>query len=177
LILQDKNGNKLDSVLNITSKNGILTPGTIQPSTLDISGVNKTQYVFHAQNDFLIKDGRLDITLYPTTKAGSEELDISVPGLQPIALRFNVHPAAAQKVVLTLNKSTLSMDSGNNTTQATLQVVDRRNNLTDQTASIKLGVIGPGKINNHDLLTLPWTGAITNLTLSSSDIGGKGYLF
>jgi hypothetical protein len=79
LILQDSHGNKLDSILNITTRNGILIPGTVQQTTLDISGTNKTQYIFQAQNDFLIKDGVLNITLYPTTKAGKEELIINVP--------------------------------------------------------------------------------------------------
>lgn len=62
-------------------------------------------------------------------------------------------------------------------TQVSLQVVDRRNNITDQSATIKLGVIGPGKINNQDTLNIFWTGTVTNSTLQASAIGGKGYLF
>ncbi|MEI8091133.1 MAG: hypothetical protein WCG98_02555 [bacterium] len=56
----------------------------------------------------MIQDGKLDISFYPSYKAGQEELVISVPGLDPIHLFVNVLPATAQKVALTLQDSLLT---------------------------------------------------------------------
>jgi len=79
LLLQDRNGNKLDSVLTISSKNNLLTPGVVQDTTLQLSGTTQTQKTFQKQSNFLIKDGVANITFYPTLKAGREEMILNVP--------------------------------------------------------------------------------------------------
>ena len=79
LTLQDKNGNKLDSVANVTSRYGLLMPGKLQENILNISGHKLTHTTFQAQGNIIIKDGTADIWLYPSLKAGTEEIIINVP--------------------------------------------------------------------------------------------------
>jgi hypothetical protein len=125
IALKDKNNNALDNVLTVTSKNNLLTPGYIQERAIELSGQNKVQRVFQPQSNVMVSDGKADIRLYPTLKAGKEELVLQMPGLDPITIIVNVYPGSAQKVLITQTDTTLTT---NDLTQGEIQVVDYRNN-------------------------------------------------
>jgi len=138
LTLQDRNGNKLDSVANVSSRYGLLMPGKIQVNELDISGNIIPQTTFQAQGNIMITDGVADIRLYPSLKAGKEEIIINVPGLDPIRIAFNVHPGAASKVNIQLDKDSLSLDNGATSTSGTISVLDNRNNIVSDPTTLKI---------------------------------------
>lgn len=48
-------------------------------NSLNISGHIVPQTTFQAQGNMMIKDGVADIRLYPSLKAGKEEIIINVP--------------------------------------------------------------------------------------------------
>lgn len=140
--LKDKNGNLLDNVLNITSKNNILTPGKIQERKIELSGHTYIQKLFQAQNTIFVTDGKAEIWLSPTLKAGQEELILQMPGIQqPIHLMVNVHPGKAQKVLITQANTNLNINDSNNTSNGEIQVLDYRNNPAEEKVTINIGVM------------------------------------
>jgi hypothetical protein len=82
--VQDPHGNTIDTVANITSSKGILLPGTTQK--------NENIFSFKKGNDFIVQDGKLDIALYPSFKAGDDTIIIHMPGLDPIIIPVKVNP-------------------------------------------------------------------------------------
>lgn len=92
ITVKDKNGNILDTVANITSTRGLLAPGTVQEKSVIQNNSSKKQILFNQANDFIVKDGRLDIALYPTFKAGNDIITINIPGIAPINIPVVVAP-------------------------------------------------------------------------------------
>jgi hypothetical protein len=52
----------------------------------------KKQTTFSKTNDFIIKDGKLDVALYPNFKAGNDTITINIPGIDPIIIPVTVNP-------------------------------------------------------------------------------------
>lgn len=82
-----------------------MSPGTVIQSTVN----NQIQQSFNKANDFIIKDGRLDIALYPNFKAGDDTITIYIPGIDPIIIPVTVNAGDAKTVLLTLDKSRMDL--------------------------------------------------------------------
>lgn len=105
----DPNGHKLDTVANITTSKGLLTVGKVVEKNIKKGNATYEQIAFTKNNDFLIEDGELQVTLYPSFKAGDDTLTIQIPGLDPITIPITVYAGDAKKVLLTLEKSKLDL--------------------------------------------------------------------
>ena len=77
--VEDPNGHKLDTVANVTTVQGIVKIGSVKENTIKRGNASFAQIAFSKANDFIIEDGLLDITLYPTFKAGDDTLVIQIP--------------------------------------------------------------------------------------------------
>ena len=73
-----------------------------------INGTKK-QFVFNQTNDVVITSGRMDITLYPSFKAGNDTLTIYIPGINPINIPVTVDPGKAKTVLLKLDRSKMDL--------------------------------------------------------------------
>lgn len=165
ITVKDKNGNLLNTVANINSKQGILIPGIIK-------GI-QTPFTFSQANDFIIKDGKIDIALYPSFKAGDDELTINMPGIKPIIIPITVYPGPAKKVLMNLKKNKLDLTT-NTTSEGTIQVVDTWNNIVTSGTTIKLGVIGAADIPTNEF---EYSGKEYTYTITAKSPGGEGYVF
>lgn len=175
--LQDRNGNKLDSVANIVSRYGLLMPWKLQQNMLDISGHKLPQTIFQAQGDIIITDGMADIWLYPSLQAGTEEIIINIPWLDPIRIVINVYPGKASKVSIQLDDNSLFLWENSSTSSGTIQVLDNRNNIVKESVSLKIWALGPWLINNQTLFETTWNGSPIAFTLQAKQPGGVGHLF
>lgn len=169
----DPNGHKLDTVANITTKKGILTIGKVVENKVAKENTTYNQTVFSKANDFLIEDGELNVTLYPTFKAGEDTLIIQIPGLDPIQIPIIVYAGDAKKVLLTLEKSKLDLTT-ETTTKGLIQVVDSWNNKVNTPTIIKLGTIGAAKTNTTEFT---YSGGEYAYTITAKKPGGEGYVF
>jgi hypothetical protein len=69
----------------------------------------------------------LDITLYPSFKAGNDIVTINIPGIDPIIIPIIINPGPAKTVLLKLEKSRMDLTSATGG-KGTINVVDSRNN-------------------------------------------------
>jgi hypothetical protein len=83
-----------------------LIPGIIKERW--INGITK-QFVFNQANDLVITSGRMDITLYPSFKAGNDTITINIPGIAPINIPVSVNPGKAKTVLMKLEKSRMDL--------------------------------------------------------------------
>lgn len=178
LRLQDKNGNMLDSVANITSKNWLITPGKIRQQDIDVGGGKKTQTIFQAQSDILIQGGIADIRLYPSMQAGTEELLVQMPGIDPIPIVIHIYPWPANKVNIQLDNDSFALDD--TTTQissGTITVLDQRNNITQTPVTLKVWTIGPWLVDKQNAIELVWKGSPLSFTLQGKKPWGVWHMF
>ncbi len=161
ITVKDKNGNTLDTVANITASKWLLLPWKV------------TSTKFSPTSDFIIRDGKINITLYPNFKAGNDTVTIKIPGIDPIIIPVNVNPGVAKTVLLTLEKSKMDTTTTNQS-KWTIQVVDTRNNKVIKPTTIKLWVIGAAKINTTEFI---YTGTEYTYTLNATSPGGEWYIF
>lgn len=173
IIIKTQDNKNLETVANITSKQGLLMPWKIKERTITKNGITKTQFSFANASNFIVETGRLDITLYPNFKAGSDIITINIPGIDPIIIPVTVIPWIAKKVILNLNKSRMDFSTGNNRSKGTIQVVDTRNNEVN-TGSIKLWVIGAANTNINEFNYSWW---LFRYTLTATGAGGEWYVF
>ncbi|MCX6825442.1 MAG: VCBS repeat-containing protein [candidate division SR1 bacterium] len=173
ITIKDKNGNRLDTVANITSKEGFLSPGTTKDKTITKNGITKKQTLFSPGNDFIIKDGQLNISLYPNFKAGNDAITINIPGIDPIIIPIVVNPGTAKTVILQLEKSRMDFTTTTGS-KGTIHVVDSWNNNVTSGTTIKLGVIGAA---NSSVSEFNYNGNEYTYMLSAKKPGGEGYVF
>ncbi|HBB03404.1 TPA: hypothetical protein DCZ39_00660 [Patescibacteria group bacterium] len=83
--------------------------------------------MFSPANNFIVKDGKLTIALYPNFKAGNDTITINIPGLDPIIIPVIVNPGAAKNILLKLEKSRMDLSTTPGS-KGTINVVDSRNN-------------------------------------------------
>lgn len=176
LVLQDKNGNKLDTVANVSSRYWLLMPGKLWSNTLNISGHTYNQTTFQAQGNIIITGGNADIRLYPSLKAGAEEIIINIPWLDPIRIAINVYPGTASKVIIQLDDTSLSL-SNSATSSGIITVLDNRNNIVKEPTNLKIWALGPGLINNQSSADIVRNGTPIPFTLKGKQPGGAGHLF
>lgn len=166
--LKDKNGNKLDSIIRITSKQWLVTPGMIQTDTVS------KQSKFQAQENAVITNGAFEIYLYPNFKVGTDEVSIDVPGIPTITIPVQINPGQAQKVYIQLDKENYSPQEQN---KGKITVLDYWNNKIQETTPIKIWVIGPWTINNQESAEVSWTGNDIAFNFQTKTTGGEWYLF
>jgi len=171
--VEDPNGHTLDTIAKITTTKGLLMIGNIEENSITKGNTNLMQTTFSKANDFLIEDGRVDISLYPTFKAGDDTLTIQIPGLDPINIPITVYAGEAKKVILTLEKTKLDLTT-NTSSKGMIQIVDSRNNKVNRPTLVKLGTIGAAQTNTNEF-TYSW-GEYT-YTLTTKQPGGEGYVF
>lgn len=171
--LVDKKGNKLDTVANITSKQGMLIPWIIKEKSIIKNNSTKKQIAFVQSNDFLVTSGKLQVTLYPSFKAGNDTITINIPGVDPIIIPVTVHPWAAKTVLLKLEKSRMDLTT-TTTSKWTIHVVDTRNNKVTTGTTIKLWVIGSAKSNVSEFI---YSGNEYTYTITATGAGGEWYVF
>jgi len=95
------------------------------------------QITFSRFNDAIIKDGALDIALYPSFKAGDDTITINIPGIDPINIPVTVNPGPAKTVLLKLEKNRMDFTTTTGS-KGTINVVDSRNNKVTTGTIIKL---------------------------------------
>jgi hypothetical protein len=162
--LQDKNGNTLDSIARITSKYGLVTPGTVKTSE------QSKQNTFQAQETALIQDGTYDLYLYPNFKVGNDELYIEVPGIPKIILPIQISSAQAHKVIIQTEKENYQPQEIG---AGKIVVLDYWNNKIQDPTTIKIGSIGPGTINDQEATELQRTGEEISFKFKSKANGGE----
>lgn len=147
--VEDPNGHTLDTIAKITTTKGLLTIGNIEENSITKGNTNLVQTTFSKANDFLIEDGRVDISLYPSFKAGDDTLTIQIPGLDPINIPITVYAGEAKKVILTLEETKLDLTT-NTSSKGMIQIVDSWNNKVNTPTLIKLGTIGAAQTNTNE---------------------------
>jgi hypothetical protein len=88
-------------------------------------------------NYFIAKNGRLEVVLKPSYKAGSDNIIFKIPGLPEKKLPVEIKPASPYKVSLIVDKKVLNPSEA---TKVIIQVKDRWNNIVNQDVPIKVGV-------------------------------------
>lgn len=173
ITVKDKNGKPLDTVANIVNKQWLLLPGTIQEKPIQKNNSTKKQFTFIPANNFIITNGKLDITLYPNFKAGNDTITINIPGIDPIIIPVTVNAGAAKTILLKLEKTRMDLSS-NTGSQGTIDVVDSRNNKVTSWTTIKIWVIGSAKSNVTEFV---YTGKQYTYTITTTGAGGEWYIF
>ncbi|NCO98100.1 hypothetical protein GW864_02920 [bacterium] len=77
----------------------------------------------------------MEIYLYPSFKAGTDTLYVSVPGIDPVKIPITVEGGTAQKVTVTLDKETATPGE---TITAKIKVTDIRDNPISQAKDLKI---------------------------------------
>ncbi len=173
ITVQDPNENNLETIANITTKNWTLIPGSIIEKNISKENETFEQTIFSKTNDFIIQDGELSVTLYPSFKAGNDILTIYIPGIDPIKIPITVYAGEAKKVILNLEKTKLNL-TNNTSSKGSIQVVDTWNNNVNIPTTVKLGTIGAAKTNTNEFT---YSGGTYEYTLTSESPGGEGYIF
>ena len=173
ITVKDKNGNALDTVANITSKQGILIPWSIKEKSITNNNITKKQAYFTQTNNFVITSGQLNITLYPSFKAGNDTITINIPGIDPITIPVTVNPWAAKTVLLKLEKSRMDLTTTTGS-KWTINVVDSWNNKVTSGTVIKLWVIGSANSNVDEFV---YSGNEYTYTITATGAGGEWYVF
>ena len=168
--IQDKYGNKLTTIANIRSKNNLLNPGILVEKTTK----NISQTLFRNVNEFMIKDGKLEVYLYPNFKAGDDILTINIPGIDPIILAMTINPGTANKVILTLEKSKMNLTTSTES-KWTISVIDNWNNAIKKATNIKLWIAGEWATTaNNDIV---YTGGEFTYTITSKKPWWEWFVF
>ncbi len=175
ITVKDKSGKPLDTVVNIVSKQGIVLPGTVTQKTMARGATTKTITTFRKGSDFIVSWGKLSITLYPSFKAGSDIIAISIPWSVPINIPVLVNPWLAKTVLVKLNKKRMDLTTTKNSTWS-INVVDMRNNKVTKATTIKLWVIWPASSNVAEF-SYSGTEYIYTVTANATGAGGEGYVF
>lgn len=173
ITVKDKNGNPLDTVANVVSKQGLVLPWIVKEKSIVQNNSTKKQITFSQANDFVITSGRLDITLYPNFKAGNDTITINIPGIDPINVPVIINPGPAKTVLLKLEKNRMDLTT-TTISKWTINVVDSRNNKVTTGTIIKLWVIGSANSNVSEFV---YSGNEYTYTITATGAGGEGYVF
>ena len=129
--------------------------------------------MFRKTSDFVIKDGKLEFSLYPNFKAGNDTLTINIPGIDPIIVPIVVNAGEAKKVLLTLERSAMDL-TVNTGTQGVINIVDTWNNKVTTPTNIMVGVIGAADIDANEFV---YSGTEHIYKITAKKPGGEGYIF
>lgn len=173
ITVKDEKGNPLDTIANITSKEGLLIPWTVKEKYVIRKNSTKKQTIFSKTNDFIITSGIINIALYPSFKAGNDTITINIPGIDPINIPLTVNPWVAKTILVKLAKNKMDL-STNASSTGTINVVDTRNNNVTKWTTIKLGVIGSA---TSDVSEFIYNGNEYTYTITATGAGGEWYVF
>ncbi len=145
--LTDINGQKLtmSNTITITTKNKILSPGTIvtraQQIRKDGKKQKKKKYHFLKKNSFILKDGKLEVYFLPSLKAGQEIITINIPWVFTHNIPINILPWKPTQTFISFDKrSIFPWESFN----AYVSIKDQWGNLLDKedTGNLSFSTIG-----------------------------------
>lgn len=182
LKLVDKDGEKIniESISQITSKNGLILPGNIETRSVTKTQNNMTfdvtQNRFKSDSNHIIKSGEAIVYLMPNFKAGKDILYISMPWIDDIEIPVEIHPAPASMIEIKTKKNEISTYSN---TKWDLVIMDNWNNIINQNTAIKFWNIWPISISGFDssseILNIEhW---IQNFEINSDEEWGVGFLY
>lgn len=161
--LQDIEWQDIDgeTLVKISSKNGLIKPGEIEIRKVDVTQNNTTfevtQKRFSQNNNFMITTGEIEVYFMPSFKAWDDIISISISGLPTLNIPVTVNPAPAKIVEINTEQDSISINSD---LQANLKISDNRWNMITKNTMLKIGTLWP--------LAISWTnGAITNINVTN----------
>lgn len=111
LYLESRRGLKLSSPVELKSWQDQFNVGKLVTENISLySGSSLRTYpqlVFKPENEFIIEDGYMELYLLPTFKAGKWNLTINIPWIGDTVIPYEVRPARAQWLSLTIEKEVL----------------------------------------------------------------------
>jgi hypothetical protein len=87
----------IDTNVSIKTQNSLLSIGILDGKT------------FKKRNTHTLSGGQLTFYYYPTNIAGKEILTIQIPGIDPLAINFDIKPASAQVVEMQIQQENIKI--------------------------------------------------------------------
>ena len=115
----------------VSARHGLVEPGLIAERERDDGGV---QYVF-AQHEVFLVDDQVTIYFEPTGQAGTEIIEIEVPGLPVQEFELEIDPAGAEVIELDLPANVAPSAGG---VSCGCSVTDSRGNVIEDDIAIEI---------------------------------------
>ena len=169
----------LDAWLTVKSKNWNFEIWEIQtkvrPVQFNWERIDVLQNSFVKKKSFHLRNGQIDIYLYPNFVAGEDIITIEIPWLDLINIPVVIHPWPARVVSLTLDKESLKEWEE---VFASLEIKDFRENVLDEDLEVDIQLAGSLEFADWDqsmsLVVHDWI--YSDLRILARDVGGAGYV-
>lgn len=139
---------KLNTTVQVKSINNLIKVWEIAEKTITRSQKNLKQSFFRNKTNFEIENGILTLYLQIGTKAGDEQIRITIPGLETYNINIKIESAPANTVEIVLPQEQIRIGS---TTTGEISIKDNRGNLVTSPTTIK------SSITSNIITTLPTT--------------------